>query len=127
MRIPPSRRPSASFFGLIIISIGAVLLMVAERPEFRPQPGQDVTGPGRTVAALGQGSTAVGAAILGTRAVAFMRRHGRDGRSNAHERPVEGGPDAHGRAPGPRRHDPDAQDAQSSQDGVEAQAARRPS
>lgn len=97
MTIHPSRRPSASYLGLIIISLGAVLLMVAERPEFRPQPGQGISASGRTVAALGQGSTAVGAAILGYRAIAFARRQGRGGSPETHEQPADGAIDVRDR------------------------------
>lgn len=76
---PAARRPSASFLGLIFLTIGALLLMLGERPELRPREGGEVSGGARAVAVLGQGSTAIGAALLTYRAAAWARRHGRRG------------------------------------------------
>ncbi|MEZ4453746.1 MAG: hypothetical protein R3B09_30100 [Nannocystaceae bacterium] len=89
-----ARRPSASFVGVVFVSLGAILMMVAERPELRARAG-------RSISALGQGGTVVGAAILGTRALASARR--RSGRSGqgVHERPAEDEPDVDVDGPAP--------------------------
>lgn len=73
-------------------------MLAAERPEFRARSGDGATEQGRVVATLGQGTTAVGSALLGYRAVANLRRQARLPQPGADERPPrdpsgDGGPD----------------------------------
>ena len=75
-----SKRPSASFFALVLLCLGSVLMMSAERPELRSRPEARAA-----VSSLGQGSAAVAAGILGTRAVLYARRQ----RGEARPAPVE--------------------------------------
>lgn len=97
MRNSTSGRP-LGFSGLLFFIIGVVLMLAAERPEFRARSGDGATEQGRVVATLGQGTTAVGSALLGYRAVANLRRQARLPQPGADERPPrdpsgDGGPD----------------------------------
>ena len=78
-----STRPSASFFALVLLCFGSVLMMIAERPDLRPHPAER-----QVTASLGQGSAAVGAGILGVRAALYARRQARE-RGEARPSPAE--------------------------------------
>lgn len=58
-----------------MLSLGALLLMTAQRPEFRTSQGE--TAAGRALVSVGSGSSAVGSAILGYHALVYARRQGR--------------------------------------------------
>lgn len=74
------RRPSAAFAGLLALTFGAVLWMIAERPEWRPAEGEDAVATGRMIASVGQGSAAVGGAALAYRAARSLGERGAEDR-----------------------------------------------
>lgn len=88
------RRPAAASFGVGLVALGATLMMVAERPELRSRSG-------RTLSGLGQAGTGVGAAILGSRVIAYARRRGGRQGQGAHDEPADDEPDAHADGPLP--------------------------
>lgn len=93
-KTPTARRSPASSFGIVLVALGAILMMLAERPELRSRSG-------RTLSALGQGGTAAGVAILGSRVIAYARRRGGKPGQGAHDRPAEEEPDAQADGPVP--------------------------
>jgi hypothetical protein len=84
------RRPSAAFAGLLALTFGAVLWMIAERPEWRPAEGEDAVATGRLIASVGQGSAAAGSVALAYRAARTLgERGGEDRRGGEGARQLE--------------------------------------
>lgn len=74
------RRPSPAFAGLLALTFGAVLWMIAERPEWHPPEGEDAVATGRMIASVGQGSAAVGSVALAYRAAQSLGERGAEDR-----------------------------------------------
>ncbi len=90
---------SAAYAGLLTFTLGAVLWMVSERPEWRPTPGQGMSTTGRVLASVGQGGAAVGGSILAYRALRFVRRHTLEAAEETPRAYVERGVDLPPRVP----------------------------
>ena len=90
---------SAAYVGLVTFTFGAILWMVAERPEWRPSPGEAASTTGRVLANVGQGGTALGGSLLAYRALRFVRKHHVEAAEDTPRAPVDRGADLPPRVP----------------------------